>query len=248
MAYNCKVVDYQKGQHVSIYSRAISENNKKSQNFRKSYHNENRTEQQEKHCINQSVNRTKNKIYNLARSNDWQYFITLTFNQKKVNSENYDDVVKKLTNFMHRIRQVYCPNMVYLIVPELHSDGKHYHFHGLLSNVEGMKFVDSEHRTKNNQIIFNMPQWNYGFTTATKVTDTQKVSGYITKYITKDLGLSLKNKKRYLRSNNCKVTAAEKYNIDFEQFLEVYNESILYAKTVNIPHAHQTIKYFELDT
>lgn len=45
-----------------------------------------------------SLNRTKNMVYYLARSNIWDWFVTLTFNPEFVDSFNYDDVTKHLHN------------------------------------------------------------------------------------------------------------------------------------------------------
>ena len=103
---------------------------------------------------------------------------------------------QRIAEFLQNFQQRYSPNMKYLIVPELHKDGIHYHFHGLLSDVENMKFIFSGHYS-NSKPIYNIESWKYGFTTATRVDDTQKVSSYITKYITKASEQYLKNKKRY---------------------------------------------------
>ena len=46
-----------------------------------------------------------------------------------------------------------------------------------------------------------MDDWKLGFSVATKVTDTYKVSNYITKYITKDLCAITPGKQRYFVSS-----------------------------------------------
>lgn len=45
-----------------------------------------------------------------------------------------------------------------------------------------------------------MDDWKLGFSTATRVTDTYKVSNYVTKYITKDLCSVASGKQRYFVS------------------------------------------------
>ena len=57
----------------------------------------------ESDCIKRSCRRTKNKIYDIARCNKWDYFFTLTFNPDKVNSFNYEEVAKKLSNWFIQI-------------------------------------------------------------------------------------------------------------------------------------------------
>lgn len=244
-SYNCRLYSYPTNQHVTYYSNTIN-TGKKNENFIKSYHNEERDLKQEEHCKSVSLNRTKNKIYNIARSNTWDWFITLTFDRGKTDSSDYDQVTEKLQNFLENFRKRYSPNMKYLIVPELHKDGIHYHFHGLLSDVENMKFIFSGHYS-NSKPIYNIESWKYGFTTATRVEDTDKVSSYITKYITKASEQYLKNKKRYYASRNIKKVQPEYFVIDEEDFLNTYGERITYAKTVNVKEANQQIKYYEIE-
>lgn len=138
---------------------------------------------------------TKNRIYNIARSNTWDWFITLTFNRDMTDSSEYDTVTRKLTKYLDNFRQRYAPDMKYLIVPELHDDGIHYHFHGLLSDVGKMQFRFSGHFDKKDNPIYNIVNWKLGFTTATRVQDSGRVSWYITKYITKESEFYLKEKR-----------------------------------------------------
>ncbi|MDD6811678.1 MAG: hypothetical protein PUD93_07435 [Lachnospiraceae bacterium] len=136
--------------------------------------------------------------------------------------------------------------MKYLIVPELHCDKEHYHFHGLLSGVDNLRFCFSGHFDKGGKPIYNITDWTYGFTTATQVQDTQRVSSYITKYITKDTEQRLKNKKRYLCSRNIDRTEPTFHLLDEEEFLEMYSDKISYAKSIDVKEAYQRINYYEL--
>lgn len=259
MEYNFRRYSYPSGDRVSVYKKTITrqeknkentnnqqnKQNRKNENFTKAHHNENRTKEAEEHCKTVSRTATKNKIYNIARSNTWDWFITLTFDREKVNSTNYDEVTRRITQFMNNIRKKKCPDMVYLIVPELHKDGKHYHFHGLLTNVDGLHFTESGKTDKSGHTIYNIREWNYGFTTATRVQDAERVSSYITKYLTKDCDMELKNKKHYLCSHNVNRTKAEYGVVDEEGLLQAYGENITYAKNVKIPAARQSINYYE---
>lgn len=244
-SYNCRVFSYSTGQHVTYYSNSIN-TGRKNENLSKTHHNEGREKMQEEHCKNVSLSRTKNKIYNIARSNTWDWFITLTFDRQKTDSSDYDEITKKLHTFLNNFQKRYSPNMKYLIIPELHKDKEHYHFHGLLSNVENMQFRFSGKYSKG-QPIFNIVNWKLGFTTATRVADTQKVSSYITKYITKASEQYLKEKRRYYASRNIDRAEAEFFVIDEEDFLETYADRITYVKTVNVKEALQQVHYYELD-
>jgi len=247
MFYNCRLYDYAVGQHVTFYTKTINAgtDNQTHENTMRTL-NENRTEQQIQHSINVSYNRTKNKIYHLARSNSWDWFITITFDRQQTDATSYEQVTEKLQNFLEHLRQRKCPDLIYLIVPELHKDGKNYHFHGLLANCENMRFSYSGKSDKTGKMIFNMPDWSFGFTTATRVGDTGKVSHYITKYITKKSTQLLANKKRYYASRNIKKVEPQYFTMDEETFLQIYGDRILHCKTVNIDDAGQRVKYYEL--
>ena len=89
-----------------------------------------------------SKTRTIQNIYEISRANKWEYFITLTFNPEEVDSFNYQEVVHKLSDWLHNLKKRYSPELKYIIVPELHKSGR-YHFHGLFSDIGNMKLVDS---------------------------------------------------------------------------------------------------------
>lgn len=244
--YNCRLYTYANGQHVTIYDNPI-EKNKKNEKFTKSYHNENREKEKETHCKNVSISRTKNMIYNIARSNQWDWFITLTFDRTKTDSSDYDTVVRKLSKYLNNLQQRKCPNLKYLIIPELHADNTHYHFHGLLADCPELTLVFSGHwDKKSGRAIFNIPSWSFGFTTATAVGDTGKASGYITKYITKESNIFLKNKKRYYTNRNTMRAVPEKLNIDKYEFLDMYADDITYMKDITVKEIGQHVTYLEM--
>lgn len=263
MEYNARMYDYPIGKHVTLYKKAITRKEKdtdiktvnqnttenepkKNAHFTKTYKNEERTKEAENHSNHVSLSGTKNRIYNIARSNTWDWFITFTFDRTKTDASDYDMIVYRLKIFLNHLQQRQCPNLKYLIVPELHSDGKHYHFHGLLSDCNGLRFSYSGKDDKKGNPIYNILNWKWGFTTATRVTDTQRVSSYITKYITKESQAFLKEKNRYYCSRNIIRVKPEYTVIDQDTFLEIYGSDITYAKSISVEVAHQQITYFEL--
>ena len=129
-----------------------------------------------------SSSRSKKVIYELARSNDWQYFITLTFDPKKIDSTDYDLVCGKVTQWLHNLRRSY-PDLQYLFIPELHKDGKKYHFHGLMSNIDEKLFSFSGHYCKDGDPIYNIDRFKYGFSTASRVKSKSHVCIYVTKLL-----------------------------------------------------------------
>ena len=155
--------------------------------------------------------RSKNMIYKLACNNKpWDFFVTFTFNGDKVDRYNFSEVSKKLSNWIDNIKRKYnCKDMGYIIVPEKHKDGA-WHFHGLFKNCDNLNFIDSGLKDKQGRTIYNISNYKFGFTTATKLSDIDKAVSYILKYISKDLfSDNLKGKKRYWRSKNLEMPAFE---------------------------------------
>ena len=187
--YNCRRYQYETGEHITFYHHAINAGKEKSEDslLNKTHDISDRTPEAEKHAMTVSASRAKNNVYRIARSNKWDWFITLTFDRTKTDASDYDLVLYRLKIFLNNLQKRKCPDMKYIIVPELHKDKEHYHFHGLLANVDNLTFKAWKVDRKKKQIIYNITDWSYGFTTATKVLDTGRVSSYITKYITKSV-------------------------------------------------------------
>lgn len=177
-----------------------------------------------------SRSRSINHIYDIARSNKWEWFFTLTFNPEKVDSFNHAECTKKLSKWLNNMRSC-CPNMVYLVVPEQHKSGR-WHFHGLFANVNELHFVDSGHKDNKGRVIYNVGNYRMGFSTATKIEDISRASSYLCKYITKDICELTKGKKRYWASRN--VLLPEVYeSIDNQKsILAEWIESATYIKTI----------------
>lgn len=201
--------------------------------------------------IHVSMNRSKQMIYGIAHANEWHYFLTLTFDRKKVDSSDYSLVVRKSRFWLENIRKRISPGIKYLIVPELHSDKVHWHMHGLLADCPELTLSDSGYKTASGLTIYNLQNWRYGFSTLTKVTHNHKVSAYISKYITKDMAAMLKGRQRYWCSNNV-VRPMEVCEHDFleKPSSEIIHDFSLQAdhiKTVTSDTCHQTITYIEVN-
>jgi hypothetical protein len=176
--------------------------------------------------------------------------VTFTFNPAKVDSFDYSDCTKKLSDWIDNIKKRKCSNMAYIGVPELHESGR-YHFHFLMANIDELEFIDSEKRTKQGDIIYNIGNYNLGWTTATKIKNTVKASRYITKYITEDLVQLTKNKKRYWNSKNLKLPEVKTYLFSDEQKEDlkiVIKEKITFTKVVvvNTPQYSNEIEYISV--
>lgn len=250
--YNVRLYDYDGTQQVRIYKKPVT---------RKEYHIEkpkidkqndskskDRSPEAAEHSKQVSQNRTKQVVYELTRSNRWDWFITLTFNPDKIDRSNYELLLATVRKWFNNIKQRKAPAMKYIIIPELHQDGVNYHFHGLLADAYGLEFLDSGIIDKSGKNVYNIPDFRYGFTTATRVESSQKAAAYITKYITKELEVTIKGKRRYLASRNCKRADIYEYNMTPEEkddILFQISQDITYMNTQHISPAGQLINYVE---
>lgn len=133
-----------------------------------------------------SAKRSRDRAYDIAMINDWDYFITWTYSPEKI--DRYDDkaIARQLRDYLHNMvkRHSFC----YLVIPEYHKDkgqGKAIHVHGLCSG--DIKLEDSGKKTKNGETIYNMPQWKMGYSTVMKLYgEPEAYCRYIMKYITKE--------------------------------------------------------------
>ncbi|HEX3038599.1 MAG TPA: hypothetical protein VHO94_06365 [Oscillospiraceae bacterium] len=130
-----------------------------------------------------SVKRAKEKIFDIAVLNEFDHFITWTLDGEKIDRCNPKEVSKKLRVFLqHMVQRKHCR---YLIIPELHKDGKGIHMHGFASG--DLEYVDSGHIDNQGHTIYNMPQWSLGWSTAIELYGSRlHTACYITKYVSKD--------------------------------------------------------------
>lgn len=151
-------------------------------------------------AITESLRRTRTTIFDYALSNDFEYFVTFTFNPKKIDRYSIDETFNTMKYWLNRQKK-HSPDFAYVIVPEFHKDGA-IHFHALIRAYNGdMKPTKI---FQNGKRVYNVTGFTSGFTNAQKMDDNQeKTAGYITKYITKDT-INRFNKRRYWASKNLK--------------------------------------------
>lgn len=129
-----------------------------------------------------SIKRAKERIFDIAMCNEFDYFVTWTLNPELINRYDAQEVSHKLKKFLDN--RVQRNDARYLVIPEHHKDGA-IHMHGLLSG--NFELLDSGHKTKDGKTVWNMPQWSLGYSTAIGLDGSQlAVSKYITKYVTKE--------------------------------------------------------------
>lgn len=151
-------------------------------------------EEERKHSEYQNLRRSKTNIQDYILSNDFDLFVTLTFNSERDDDER---CFKKLDNWLRYMRKKH-GKFRYILIPERHKTGE-LHFHGVFGDFKG-GLTDSTKKYKG-KTIYNLTEWNYGFTNCSKIIDKKKTASYVTKYMTKNLHDSVeKGKKKYWSS------------------------------------------------
>ena len=148
-----------------------------------------------------SKRRARAAVQDIALSNEFRFFVTLTLDKSKVNRYDVSEVTRKLNNWLdNNVRR---KGLAYILVPELHKDGA-IHFHGFFN--DALPVVDSgtldtgaakprKPRSEAQRarlladgahIVYNLPNWSMGFSTAIELYgDYRAAVNYVCKYITK---------------------------------------------------------------
>ena len=125
-------------------------------------------------------------VYHNSMIKPWEYFVTLTFDPKEVDSLDYHKVSEALAKWTNNMKHQN-PNMSYILVPELHKSGR-IHWHGVFRSVPNWNLAAAR-SSKTNRLIYK------------NGVHQEAVSNYCSKYMTKDL-IDLAYKKRYWSSRN----------------------------------------------
>lgn len=179
-----------------------------------------------------SVFRTKRLLKLLLGMNDFDWFCTLTFDNEKINRTSEEDIYNAYEKFINNIQHQF-PTLRYVTVLELHKTGE-IHFHMLLAGVPWQKLglensgkVCCHWATRKNKVcspeyfnrtkhlyelegtdglpVYNITNFIYGFTTATRIVDQAKCKSYVCEYVKKALGSASRFKKSFYYSSNLRV-------------------------------------------
>lgn len=76
--------------------------------------------------------RALNSFLNYGQNNDWEYFFTITFDPRKINSTDQQAVKYAWKLFRQKLQYNY-PDIQIMCVVEYHKDGSKLHFHGVIA-------------------------------------------------------------------------------------------------------------------
>lgn len=194
-----------------------------------------------------NIRRAKQKIYDICACNDWTWFVTLTLDQEEIDRTSVDEVTKKFQKWLNN--KVNRNGLRYLFVFEYHKDQQGIHMHGVINDCD-FKFTKAYHMNedgsyrlnklgrkipllskKGKRQIYNIENWKYGHSTAIKVYgDVNTLSGYVTKYITKD---SEKIAGHYYYAGGKELLRSPlEYVVDFPNEIIRNDDSIKMSQTV----------------
>ena len=140
--------------------------------------------------LDNHISRAKNKIFEYAAANEFDYFLTLTLDKDKYNRYDLGKYIKDLGQMIRDYRKKTGANIQYLLIPEPHKNGA-WHMHGLI------KGIPQEDLTKNKNGYLDWSPYSkkFGYCSIDPVRSQEAISKYITKYISKALQADLKREK-----------------------------------------------------
>lgn len=152
--------------------------------------------------LGSSLVRSRRTVFEYSVCNDWDFFVTLTFDASKIDRYDLGTIKDKLKIFFMNYKQNYkADKPKYMLVPEKHKDGA-WHFHGLIKGISDkhLRLFDAVDCPKSiyNKLIKGEKVYNwlpyaskFGFCDLEPIKNHHAVSCYMTKYICKDLAKSV---------------------------------------------------------
>ena len=82
--------------------------------------------------LENNICRARQKIFELAFCNPWEWFFTGTLDATKYDRTDIEKYHQDITYFLWKYGNKHNFKIDFLLIPELHSDGRTWHMHGLL--------------------------------------------------------------------------------------------------------------------
>lgn len=214
----------------------------------------NRTKNGDK--LEESISRTRTRIFELAICNDWEWFVTMTLNPEYHNRKDLGTYKKKLSTWLKNYNRIHETDIKYLLIPEQHSDRQSWHMHGLLLGLPEEHLQEfTEHETLPIKMIIEIARGNklynwpayakkFGYVSLSRIRSIENTAKYCAKYITKDLAKTKieKNKHFYYCSKNLKRAETLYEGPLTKELDEDYSNDYVMIKTVK--SFEEAIQYF----
>jgi hypothetical protein len=153
--------------------------------------------------LSENISRAKNRIFEYAYCNPWDWFFTGTLDPKKFDRSDLEAYHKKFVIWLRDYNKKYGLKIKFLLIPELHRDGKSWHMHGFLyglpvDHLEQFKLGNLmgkgvANKVMRGDVVYNWVAYaeKFGFCNLEYIGNYEAVSKYITKYINKSLASSV---------------------------------------------------------
>lgn len=143
--------------------------------------------------FSQAFARARSRVLDYALSNEWDFFMTLTIDERKHDRFDCYGFLDDFAQWIRDYRKKTGRKVQFLIIPEYHLKGG-VHAHGLISGIPENDLLEFS------KVLFPVPRrlidggylcWlsysaKFGFCSLSPVRDAVSVSLYITKYLSKD--------------------------------------------------------------
>jgi len=161
--------------------------------------------------------RAKRKVIEYALNNDFNWFVTITFDKNKIDRYNVKLLEKKVLQWLDNTRINYDSKAKYILVPEYHKD-KAIHYHALIKMQNNkLKYLYNHRHWKKAVYKDTLLFKKFGRNEWVNIDSyTEPIGMYLAKYITK---LPDKMNNRYYFASKS-LKQSEKINIDLD-ILEV---------------------------
>ena len=201
-------------------------------------------QQKQEDIIDRSIRRTKSAIKDIALCNQFEWFATFTFRSERSDVDRCKD---RMVGWLKRQKKL-SSLFEYLIVPELHKDGKSLHFHALIRCYAGDVVTVKNPKTgvdlrKKGRQVYDFSSYTLGHSEVYAIGDTaldqMKTSFYLMKYVTKELPV-FRNKRRYWSSRTLAkprvIENPEEWYLMYfpDKVIEIPNGKMLYFENSRI--------------
>ena len=130
--------------------------------------------------LRESTSRTVRNIREIGFSNSWGWFATLTLDGEKIARDDYEKAWKTISQYIRNLNRRRAVKIRYLVVPELHKDGRNWHFHGLFNGLSDRDFLEI-----NGKLNWKAYYDKFGFSEFSRIRNKDRSVTYIAKYISK---------------------------------------------------------------
>ena len=161
--------------------------------------------------------RAKRKVIEYALNNDFNWFVTITFDKNKINRYDVKLLERKILMWLKKTEQNYDSKARYILVPEYHKD-KAIHYHALIKMQNNrLKYLYNHRHWKKAVYKDTLLFKKFGRNEWVNIDSyTEPIGMYLAKYITK---LPDKMNNRYYFSSKA-LKQSQKININLD-ILEV---------------------------